>query len=125
MDIFAEVKRLNLPLDQYVVVGAGPLAAHGIRDTADVDLFVTPALYQALKADGWSEKELNNPPGGVCLFQGIYEANDTWHYGDYNPTPEAVIALADMIHGVPFAPLNEVLKWKRAFGRPRTWRTLG
>jgi hypothetical protein len=119
MDIFAEVKRLNLPLGQYVVFGGGPLMAHGIRDTADVDLFVTPELYQVLKADGWEEKELGGPHGGLYLVSGIYEADDTWHYGDYDPTPETIIAAANMIQGVPFAPLAEVLKWKRAFGRPK------
>lgn len=125
MDIFAEVKRLNLPIGQYVVFGSGPLMAHGIRDTTDVDLFVTPTLYQTLKADGWDEKELNNPPGGVCLFRGTYEADDTWHYGDYDPTPEEIIGIADMIQGVPFAPLVEVLKWKQAFGRPKDVADVG
>jgi hypothetical protein len=119
VDIFAEVKHVSLPLGQYVVFGSGPLMAHGIRDSADVDLFVTPTLYQTLKADGWEEKELNNPPGGVCLFRGIYEADDTWHYGVYDPTPEQVISVAEVIHEVPFAPLTEVLRWKRAFGRPK------
>ncbi len=125
VDIFAEVKRLNLPLGQYVVFGAGPLAAHGVRETTDVDLFVTPTLYQALKADGWEEKELTNPPGGVCLFRGIYEADDTWHYGDYDPKPEELIQAAEVIEGVPFAPLVEVLKWKRAFGRPKDVADVG
>lgn len=119
MDIFAEVKRLNLPLGQYVVFGSGPLMAHGIRDTTDVDLFVTPSLYQTLKADGWAEKELTGPNGGLYLVSGIYEAYDTWPCGDYDPTPEAIIAAADLIQGVPFTPLAEVLKWKRAFGRPK------
>jgi hypothetical protein len=125
VDIFAEVNALGLPLGQYVVFGAGPLAAHGIRETNDVDLFVTPMLYQLLKADGWEEKELNNPPGGVCLFRGIYEADDTWRYGDYDPTPEAVISMADVMQGVPFAPLIEVSKWKRAFGRPKDAADVG
>lgn len=125
MDIFAEVKRLNLPIGQYVVFGGGPLMAHGIRDTADVDLFVTPTLYQTLKADGWEETELHGPNGGLYLVRGIYEADDTWHYGDYAPTPEEIIAVADMIQEVPFAPLGEVLKWKRAFGRPKDVADVG
>jgi hypothetical protein len=119
MDIFAQVKALGLPLGQYVVFGGGPLAAHGIRETADVDLFVTTSLYDHLMAGGWEEKEFGGPHGGLYLVNGIYEADDTWHYGDYDPTPEEIISAADMIDGVPFAPLVEVLKWKRAFGRPK------
>jgi hypothetical protein len=117
VDIFAQVKALKLPEWQYVVFGAGPLAAHGIRETNDVDLYVTTALYERLKSAGWSEKTTST--GGLYLTSGIYEADDTWEYGEYNPTPEAVIAMAEVINGVPFAPLTEVLKWKRAFGRPK------
>ena len=119
MNIFQRVRELSLPLDQYVVFGSGPLAAHGIRPTQDVDLFVTTTLYEQLKLAGWDEKELAEPPGGLGLVHGIYEANDSWHYSEYDPTPEEVIAACDIIYGVPFAPLAEVLKWKRAFGRPK------
>jgi hypothetical protein len=37
----------------------------------------------------------------------------------YNPTIEELVDAADIINDVPFAPLTEVLKWKRAFGRPK------
>lgn len=108
-----------MPFGQYVVFGSGPLAAHGIRLTSDVDLFVTTTLYETLKAEGWDEKELNTPAGGLYLSRGIYEAVDTWDYGTYNPAPEVLIATADVIGGVPFAPLTDVLRWKAASGRPK------
>lgn len=119
MDIFREVKALDLPFGQYVVFGSGPLAAHGIRATNDVDLFVTTALYDKLKAEGWEEKELVTPAGGLYLSHLLYAANDTWEYGTYNPTSEALIASAEIIEGVPFAQLTDVLTWKAAFGRPK------
>jgi hypothetical protein len=117
MDIFAQAKALELPQRTYVVFGAGPLAAHGIRDTADVDLFVTTALYERLKASGWTE--VGTGGSGLHLSSGIFEADDTWTYGDCSPTIEELVDAADMINDVPFAPLAEVLKWKRAFGRPK------
>lgn len=119
VDIFQAVKALDLPFGQYVVFGSGPLAAHSIRPTNDVDLFVTTALYETLKIDGWEEKELDTPAGGLYLSNGIYDADDTWEYGPYNPTPEALIGSADVIDGVPFAPLTDVLKWKETWGRPK------
>jgi hypothetical protein len=122
VDIFAQVKALKLPDWQYVVFGAGPLAAHGIRETNDVDLFVTTALYRRLKASGWSEKCTST--GGLYLASGIYEADDTWEYGEYNPAIEELIGEADVIQGVPFAPLTEVLRWKRAFDRPKNIQDL-
>jgi hypothetical protein len=117
MDIIQKVKELNLPLGQYVVFGSGPLAVHGIRPTRDADLLVTTGLYQRLKGEGWPEKELDD--GSRCLARDIYEIDDSWHHGDYHPSPEEIIAKAEMVEGVPFAPLEEVLKWKLAFGRPK------
>jgi hypothetical protein len=119
MDIFQNVEALHLPPNQYVVFGSGPLEAYGIRPTRDVDLFVTSVLYQELKVAGWEEKTWDLMPGKYLAKDGLYEADDTWHYGDYDPTPEEIIAVADIIRGVPFAPIIEVLKWKRAFGRPK------
>ena len=119
MNIFQKVKELNLPPGQYVVFGSGPLAAHSIRPTRDVDLFVTTALYQQLKNEGWEEKGWPLTGGKYLSKDDLYEVDDTWHYGDYNPAPEAIIAVADIMDGVPFAPLAEVLKWKKAFGRPK------
>jgi hypothetical protein len=122
MDIVEEVKALDLPPRQYVVFGAGPLAAHGIRDTGDVDLFVATGLYEHLKASGWLEKTTSC--GKVHLSSGLYEADDSWTYGDYNPTIGELVATADLIDSVPFAPLAEVLEWKRAFGRPKDLRDI-
>jgi hypothetical protein len=119
VDIFQQVKALGLPLGQYVVFGSGPLAARSIRATSDVDLFTTTALYDQLRADGWQEVEKPVEAGGLYLAHGIYEADDKWRYGAYDPRPEDIIEAADTIDGVPFAPLLEVLKWKRAFGRPK------
>ena len=52
MNIFSKLKELNFPIGQYVVVG-GAMAAHGIRDAHDLDILVTPTLYQELISEGW------------------------------------------------------------------------
>lgn len=117
MNIIERVKELNLPHGQYVVFGSGPLAVHGIRETNDVDLLVTTELYNQLKEQGWEEKEWEL--GGTYLCKGIYEVDNSWSYGDYDPGPEEIITIAEMHDGIPFAPLTEVIKWKHAFGRPK------
>ena len=48
-DIVSAVKNLHLPTGKYCVVGGGALAARGLRIYNDVDLIVTPDLYQELK----------------------------------------------------------------------------
>ena len=52
MNIFDQVKSLNLPLGKYVVVGGGVLAAHGIRDFKDIDILITEELFDELKKNG-------------------------------------------------------------------------
>lgn len=117
MTIFDKVKELNLPIGQYVVFGSGPLAAYGIRESRDVDLLITNSLYIKLKNEGWEEKEWSD--GGFYLMHKDVEADDSWQYGKYNPSPEEIIKKAEIIEGIPFAPLVEVLKWKQSYGRPK------
>lgn len=118
MDIIEVVKALNLPLGHYVVFGSGPMAAHGIRQSRDIDLLVTNKLYEQLKDEGWQEKAWDEG-GGYRLVRGVFEADDSWNYGSYNPTPEEIISKSGIIDGIPFAPLDEVVKWKQTFGRPK------
>src|SRR3989344_8264129 len=54
MDIFKKLKELNFPSGEYVVVG-GAMAAHGIREAHDLDILVTPSLYQKLLDQGWEQ----------------------------------------------------------------------
>lgn len=72
MDIFEEVKNLNLPLGQYLVAGSGPIAAHGIRDYKDIDILVTENLYNKLMKSGWSLVSL---PGVDGKKRGAKEGN--------------------------------------------------
>lgn len=117
MSIFDEVRALGLPLGQYVVFGSGPLAAHRIRESRDVDLLATPKLYKQLKRVGWEEKKWQK--GGSYLSKDNVELDDSWEYGDYSPAPVEIINKAEIINGVPFASLEEVLRWKQAYGRPK------
>ena len=43
MDVIAEVKKLDLPLGQYVVIGSGIMAQLGLREANDVDIAVIAA----------------------------------------------------------------------------------
>jgi hypothetical protein len=58
MTIISRIKQLRLPYGQYVVVGSGTLEVLGIRQAADIDIAVLPALHTALRATGkWDEDE--------------------------------------------------------------------
>lgn len=120
MDIFTEIRQLDLPAGEYVVLGSGVLAALGIRDIADIDLLVSPRLFNQLRERGWEYGALDYD-GRVRerLTFGETEAFKDFWYSDQNPAPEKLIANAAVIKGVPFLPLATLLDIKRALNRPK------
>ena len=123
MNIIKEVKALNLPKGEYIVFGSGPMSVHRIRDVRDIDLFVSPDLYQQLKLRGWEEKTRES--GDKYLTHKNVEVGKDWDYGSYNPSLKDLLETAEVIDGVPFANLEEVLKWKKALGRDKDKKDIG
>ncbi len=119
MDLINKIKQLNLPFGKYIVFGSGPLQAHGIRKTRDIDLLVLPELYNQLQQEGWEERSWETQLQGRYLYKDNMEVVDNWTYGEYNPDPKWLIENAEIIDGIPFAPLEEVIKWKSAYGRDK------
>lgn len=117
-EIVAKVKALNLSEGSYIVFGSGPLAAAGIRESQDVDMFVSKETFTKLRRDGW--QELDKGGNDMPLVHDVIEAHDNWNFGlRYNPTLSHLLSTAKVIDGVPFASLDEVRKWKVASGRPK------
>jgi len=118
MSIINQVKALNLPLGQYVVVGSGAMSVHGIRPHKDIDLLVTPELYDELKQRGWTEEE--KKPGFFVVTHGDVEASPKMiTVNSYQPDINNVIADADIIDGAAFMKLDELIAFKTALGREK------
>ncbi|GGP70533.1 hypothetical protein GCM10010231_46620 [Streptomyces sindenensis] len=118
-----ELLSLNLPTDDYVVAGSGPLLAHGLRgDVNDLDIVA--------RADAWkialSMADATVPPSGhgqmVALFDGDIEIFDRWLPGA--PNPDEMIDCAEMVDGIPFCPLSWVLEWKLFSSREKDMRDI-
>ena len=116
-EFITEVKSLELPDGEYVLCGSCPLTAAGIRDTQDIDLYVSESLRDELVARGWHEvpKEGHDRP----ITYEHFDAHTDWHIGDYDPSLQEMLATATVMEGVPFASLAEVRKWKSQHGRPK------
>jgi len=120
MNIVQEVKDLGLPSGKYAVVGSGPLAVRKLRAARDIDLIVTQDIYDALRAKGWREENFPEKPGRPwVLFHGPFDVSTTWSVNDYEPSPEQLMRNADLIDGVPFVRLKDVLQWKRTCRREK------
>ncbi len=124
--IFEQIKALNFPFGQYVVVG-GAMEAHGLRKARDIDIVVTPVLFEKLKAEGWQScdcdickrskargwsKRMLKAPDIDILSEYSFEDS-------YKADLNELISNADVMEGVPFVQLTELLKWKEAARRPK------
>lgn len=114
---FETVKALNLPIGEYVIFGSGPLKAHGIRESRDIDLLVTGELYSDLSAKGWDKQSTTD--GEEFLVNQNVEVYKRWSFGSYNPGTEEIIGRAEIIDDLPFATLQDVIIWKSALGREK------
>ncbi|MDN0193703.1 hypothetical protein [Streptomyces sp. S.PNR 29] len=111
-----ELISLGLPSADYVVAGSGPLLAHGLRqDIGDLDIVARNAAWKIALSMG----EATVPPSGhgsmVVLFGGHLEIFDRWLPGTRDA--DTLINSAELVDGIPFCPLSDVLEWKRKSSR--------
>ncbi|ENX55477.1 MULTISPECIES: hypothetical protein [Acinetobacter] len=115
-ELISRLISLDLPKDEYVVVGGGVLAAHCIRDTADIDLVVSPELFCHLQAT-WNQKI--RPNGKIGLYQGCFEAYLDVNCGDSQESFQTLLASSDVIAGIHFMHLSILAAFKRNYGRKK------
>jgi catechol 2,3-dioxygenase-like lactoylglutathione lyase family enzyme len=119
VDIFEKIRQLNLPNGSYVVVGGAVLQAHGIREANDIDILVTPKIYKQFKMNGWPEQETGTDRW--VLIKDVFEVGKDWNFKKfgYRPKVKDLIKKSETINSIPFVRLEEILRWKRALGRPK------
>ena len=117
MNIYQKIKRLNLPKDKYVVGSGSALEGYGIRKSNDIDIVVTKDVYLNLKKKGW--KETIFPNGLTNLTKEQYEVMVNFNYGKYHASTRHLIKSANIIKGVPFVNLKEIIKFKKEMSRDK------
>jgi hypothetical protein len=123
-EIAGIIKGLDLLEGTYALFGSAPLAAHGIRESRDIDIVALPELYEALKArPEWKEKKLQD--GTSILVKGNIELYTDWRSGEYRPDVRKLIDDADTIEGMPVVRIEEVLTWKKASSREKDKMDVG
>jgi len=110
-EIISKVKALNLPENSYVVFGSCPMAVLGLREAKDIDLVVSPQVFEQLKTIGWQVVKKGNKDDR--LVWDVYEAHGELNY------LQTLLSSADIVDGVPFASLAELKKWKQGCGREK------
>jgi len=113
------MKSFNFPIDQYYIISSGSLAAHGIRDCNDFDVTCKSELWNKIKNKYPANEKVGR---GILLHSNpeIETFND-----DYPPlkyTYKDILSRmerADIIDGIKFESLPDVLEWKRRMGREK------
>jgi hypothetical protein len=122
MDIIKKVKELNFPSGEYVVVGGGILEALGLRNTNDVDVFVTLKLLEKLRESGKYIEEIKW--GKMFLTGEKIDIMGQLNWKDYPTKIEEAIRTATIIDGVPFLNIEETIKFKTALGREKDFKDI-
>jgi hypothetical protein len=105
--LISELKKLNLPKNEYSVFGSGPMAIRGLKEPGDLDIIVTEQLWKSLKEKYELVKKENYE---YLTINGIDIFNE-WTHPDYNISK--LIEESDIIDDIRFVKLETVLEWKK------------
>ncbi len=117
-DLLALVDELGLDLGDMVIFGSGPLLAKGLRsDIRDLDVVARNETWRLVERHGVpSAGEVNGARmaqfrGGLIQFSSGW-VSDEWKAAE-------LIDRAEIIDGLPFARLVDVLAYKEQLNRPK------
>jgi hypothetical protein len=113
-----EFKKLNLPEGEYAIYGSGPLAIRGLRDANDLDVIVSDSLYQKLK------KQYSKDSKKERVKIGEIEIYPAWVWEPQINGLEEMIKRAELIRGLRFIRLNDLLNCKKKMGRPKDFKDI-
>lgn len=119
---FTAIKALNLPIGQYAITGSGALGIRNLKAIGDIDIIVTPELWNIL-AKKYGVTDENNVKK-IVFPDGIVEAlGEQSFYAEKKdrnaPSINERIAGAEIIEGLPFESLKHVLYYKRKMNREK------
>jgi hypothetical protein len=116
-NLFEKFRELGLPTGKYVIFGSGPMAIRGLKESNDIDAVVLPDVFEKYKNN--SEWELTKIESWDVdsLRCGDIELLNGWGPGLWNV--QNIIDKAEIIDGLTFVRLEEVLKWKKMMNREK------
>lgn len=112
------LRAFGLDPDDFVVFGSAPLLAHGLREeVSDLDVVVRGGLWHRLSRHGApaSGNITGDPVRSFC--GGRIQFSQRWISAEWDT--DDLIARADVIDGIRFAPLADVLAYKRSLNRSK------
>ena len=118
MDIFSKIKNLNFNVGDYIIIGGAALAGRGIKETKDIDIFVSRDLLVALGSNSdWRHhpRIVQGEEAGLVNVDGTVELYPTMG----GITFDELKMKQEMINGIPFANLHDIVKIKETYNREK------
>lgn len=116
--LLGEFKKLNLPDGEYAIYGSGPLAVRDIRKAKDLDIIATDSLYQKLKGKYPRDSKKER------IKIGKIEIYPFWAWEPQIKGLEEAIKRAELIRGLRFVQLNDLVNYKKKMGRPKDFNDI-
>lgn len=117
MSIIKRLQTLQLPPEEFVVIGSGVLDALELRESDDIDLAVSDTLFDQLKQRrGWRSMYKE---GEEYLINGQAEAWHGWSGGPPQHSFDELYADSLVVNGIHFANPRFVIGWKRQRSAPK------
>lgn len=120
--LLKELKDLDLPSGEYVVVGSGALGARSIRGSKDFDILVSNSLWLQLsqRYPVVSEYSVEKIKLGNLEILG----NGSIYRDGGIASVEEQIKTADIIKSLPFLRLDLLRKFKQKIGREKDMKDI-
>ncbi|MFA5594544.1 MAG: hypothetical protein WDA15_04590 [Trueperaceae bacterium] len=117
-DILARLEELDLDPEHYVVHSTASLALRGVlAEAGDLDVVARGAAWEGaldLVRSGNATLDRGVTDQRVSLADDV-EIYDGW----LGESAASVIARAELVDGVPCAPISDVIAMKERLGRPK------
>jgi hypothetical protein len=113
-----ELRQLDLPIGEYVIVSSGSMAIRGIRECSDLDLLVSDSLFESLSQ---KYSVVTTPTISKIAIGNIECLHIKKSPDDLYPT-DRQIKEANMVDGFPFQNLETCLYFKEKEGREKDLR---
>jgi hypothetical protein len=123
MDIISKIKNLNLPDGQYMICGSAILEILKIRSAQDVDILVSPELFEELvEKHNWKfHSKFNTTIENPDHIAGAKKSLD---FMKENFTLDQIIDTAYWHDGIPFMNLEMLIEAKTQLGREKDFKDI-
>lgn len=116
--LFNTVRKLNLSMGKFAIAATGAMAIRGIKKASDIDIIVTDDYWDLL-IKKYEFTNLDHGKGSVIKIDNNIEIIHFDYDPKIGPSDKEQIERADIIEGLPFMSLRDVLYWKNIMGREK------